>query len=357
MLVKLLEKVGLDKAMHSGSVGQYVNKAAPDFSPSRVIGVIAFWFIFLGALSIAVSQLGIPALNTFVASIAAYLPNVVAALLIFVVAGVIAAAVGGLVARTMGDTPTGKVVGSVVPVLVMAIATFMILNQLKIAPEIVTITYAALIGGVFLAMALAFGLGGREVAGQMLGDAYDKGQAQRGQVKQDMRTGKDRAQRDAQTGQGQGRRAHQRHPRRAAEPASGGLPRVAAPLIRPPPGGRISLRRDNETMAAPQTPGEAGVEGPRRRADAARQGCSPPRRCGRPDSCTSRPRGARSSTVASSRNGLGDASITASCRPRTVSAADVAGPVRRSDSKLLLCQVIDGWGCPGPGGGGLEQVP
>jgi hypothetical protein len=197
-LVKLLDKVGLDEALHSGSVGQYVNKAAPDFSPSKVIGAIAFWFIFLGAISIAVSQLGIPALNTFVASIAAYLPNVVAALLIFVVAGVIAAAVGGLVARTMGDTPTGKVVGSVVPVLVMAIATFMILDQLEIAPEIVTITYAALIGGVFLAMALAFGLGGREVAGRMLGDAYDKGQAQRGQVEQDMRTGKDRAQQDAQ---------------------------------------------------------------------------------------------------------------------------------------------------------------
>ena len=119
-------------------------------------------------------------------------------MLIFVIAGVIAAAIGGLVAKTMGDTPTGKVVGSVVPVLVMAIATFMILNQLKIAPEIVTITYAALIGGLFLAMALAFGLGGREVAGKMLGDAYDKGQEQRGQVKQDMRTGKDRGQQQAQ---------------------------------------------------------------------------------------------------------------------------------------------------------------
>ena len=199
LVVKLLEKVGLDKAMHSGSVGEYVNKAAPDFRPSKVIGAVAFWFIFLGAISIAVSQLGIPALNTFVASIAAYLPNVVAALLIFVIAGVVAAAIGGLVARTMGDTPTGKIVGSVVPVLVMAIATFMILNQLQIATEIVTITYAALIGGVFLAMALAFGLGGREVAGQMLGDAYSKGQEQRGQVKQDMRTGKDRAQQDAKT--------------------------------------------------------------------------------------------------------------------------------------------------------------
>jgi mechanosensitive ion channel-like protein len=198
LVVALLEKVGLDKAMHSGSVGEYVNKAAPEFSPSKVIGAVAFWFVFLGAISIAVSQLGIPALNTFVASIASYLPNVVAALLIFVIAGVVAAAIGGLVARTMGDTPTGKIVGSVVPVLVMAIATFMILNQLQIAPEIVTITYGALIGGVFLAMALAFGLGGREVAGQMLGDAYDKGRENQGQVRDDMRTGKARAQRDAE---------------------------------------------------------------------------------------------------------------------------------------------------------------
>jgi small-conductance mechanosensitive channel len=198
VLVKVLNKVGLDKAMHSGSVGEHVNKAAPDFSPSKLIGAIAFWFIFLGALSIAVSQLGIPALTTFVAAIGAYLPNVVAAILIFVVAGVIAAAVGGLVARTMGDTPTGKVVGSVVPVLVMAIATFMILNQLKIAPEIVTITYGALIGGVFLAMALAFGLGGREVAGRMLNDAYDKGQREKGTVKRDMEIGKERGKQDAE---------------------------------------------------------------------------------------------------------------------------------------------------------------
>jgi hypothetical protein len=197
-LTKGLQKVGLDKALHSGHAGQYVDKVAPNSSPSGLIGTVAFWFIFLGALAIAVSQLGIPALNNFVASIGAYLPNVVAAILIFVVAGAVAAAIGGLVARTMGDTPTGKVVGSVVPVLVMAIATFMILNQLQIATEIVTITYAALIGGVFLAMALAFGLGGREVAGQMLSDAYDKGHEQRGQVRRDMEVGKERGRQDAE---------------------------------------------------------------------------------------------------------------------------------------------------------------
>jgi hypothetical protein len=198
VVTKLLEKVGIDRAMHSGSTGGYVNRVAPDLRPSSLIGSLAFWFLFLGALAIALSQLGIAALDNFIAAIGAYIPNIIAAVLIFVIAGVVAAAIGGLVARTMGDTPTGKVVGSVVPVLVMAIATFMILNQLKIAEEIVTITYAALIGGVFLAMALAFGLGGREVAGRMLSDAYDKGQEQRGQVRRDMELGKERGKQDAQ---------------------------------------------------------------------------------------------------------------------------------------------------------------
>jgi Conserved TM helix len=221
VLGKLLGRVGLDKAMHSGSTGSYVNRVAPDFSPTSLIASLAFWFLFLGALAIAVSQLGIPALNNFVQAIGAYIPNIIAAVLIFVLAGVIAAAVGGLVARTMGDTPTGKVVGSVVPVLVMAIATFMILNQLRIAPEIVTITYAALIGGVFLAMALAFGLGGRGVAARMLEDAYDKGREQRGQVEQDMQTGKERGRRDAERAKQEARqRASDGTP--PAQPAAGG---------------------------------------------------------------------------------------------------------------------------------------
>ena len=47
-------------------------------------------------------------------------------------------------------------------------------------------------------MALAFGLGGREVAGRMLADAYDKGQEQRGQVRRDMEVGKERGKQDAE---------------------------------------------------------------------------------------------------------------------------------------------------------------
>ena len=191
---KLLDKVGLDKHLHSGQTGQYVEKVSPGASPSRLIGSVVFWFIFLFVISAAIGALQIPAVTAFMNQVLAYLPNVIVAVLIFVIAGVVAAAVAGLVAKTMGDTPTGKVVASVVPALVMGIAIFMILNQLKIAPEIVQITYTALIGALALGLALAFGLGGREVAAEMLRGAYQKGQEQKGQVKQDMQKGKERAQ-------------------------------------------------------------------------------------------------------------------------------------------------------------------
>ena len=203
ILTKVLTKVGLDKALHSGQTGQYVEKVSPGASPSKLVGAIAFWFLFLGAVSLAVSALKIPALTTFVSAIYGYLPNVIAAVIIFVIAGAIAGAVATLVAKTMGDTPTGKLVGSIAPLLIMAIATFMILNQLQIAPAIVTITYAALIGAVALGSALAFGLGGRGVAQRMLEDAYDRGQDKTDQVQRDAQLGRDRAERQAERAQTQ----------------------------------------------------------------------------------------------------------------------------------------------------------
>jgi Conserved TM helix len=174
-----LEKAGADSALRSGSSGEVVNRVAPDISPSDLIGRVVFWFVFLGALSIAISSLGISALNDFLADVFAYLPNVVAAILIFVIAGAVAGLLARLIAGAMGDSPSGKLAATAVPALVMAIAVFMILNQLHIATAIVTITYAAVMGALALGMALAFGLGGRDVAGRLLEDAYRKGQAER----------------------------------------------------------------------------------------------------------------------------------------------------------------------------------
>ena len=193
LLTSGLTHAGLDRNLLSGSTGEWVRKIAA--SPSRLIGRVAFWAIFLAFVSIAASALGIEAVSAFVAAVWSYLPNVIAALAIFIVAGAISAGVATLATKLMGDTPTGKIVATAAPILVMTIATFMILEQLKIAHDIVVTTYTLLLGSIALGAALAFGLGGREVAGRMLEGAYQKGQEQKGQVKQDIQQGKQEAER------------------------------------------------------------------------------------------------------------------------------------------------------------------
>jgi len=198
VVTKVLQKAKLDHALHSGQSGQYVEKLSPGASPSALIGGVVFWLIFLFVLSAAIGALKIPAVTAFMDTVLSYLPNVIAAVIIFVIAGAIAAAVGGAAAKLMGDTPTGKVVGTAIPALVMGIAVFMALNQLRIAPAIVQITYTALLGSVALGAALAFGLGGRDVAARLLTQAYDSGQQNKDQVKRDMQIGKDRGQQQAE---------------------------------------------------------------------------------------------------------------------------------------------------------------
>ena len=190
---KALARLKIDDALTNSHAGGFVEKVSPGGRPSRLVGGVAFWLIFLYALTAAIGALKIPAVTSFINQVLAYLPNVIAAVIIFVVASAVATAVVAVVQKTMGDTPTGKVVETVVPGLVMAIAAFMILTQLRIAPAIVTITYAALIGMLALAGALAFGLGGRDVAARLLEDAYQRGQDAREQARKDVEKGKTRA--------------------------------------------------------------------------------------------------------------------------------------------------------------------
>jgi hypothetical protein len=195
LVYKATHRAGLDRTLHSGPGGNVVSKITR--SPSRLLGTIAFWAILLSAISLAASVLHIKALTAFVGAVWAFLPNVIAAFVIFIVAGLIATAVSTLALRVMGDTGLGRVVATGVPILVMTLATFMILDQLKIAHNIVVITYAALLGAIALGSALAFGLGGRAVAERMLEGAYLNAQQNKGQWKRDLDQGMSRAKDEA----------------------------------------------------------------------------------------------------------------------------------------------------------------
>ena len=84
----------------------------------------------------------------------------------------------GFVQRVMGDTSAARITRAIAPSLILAIVVFMVLTQLRIAPAIVIATYIALIGMLAVSGALAFGLGGRQVAADVLRDAYDSARQQ-----------------------------------------------------------------------------------------------------------------------------------------------------------------------------------
>jgi hypothetical protein len=186
---RALAGVGADRALASHPAGARIG-----VRPSTLLGRIVFWFIFALAILAAVGALGIQALSDAVASITGYIPNVIAAILILVVALAIAGAIPALVQRLMGGTMLGKIVQTAVPTLVITIALFMALVQLKIATQIVTATYVLVLGAIALGFALAFGLGGRDVARMMLMSAYESGQQRMPQIRAEMQQARRQAQ-------------------------------------------------------------------------------------------------------------------------------------------------------------------
>ncbi|GAA4891607.1 mechanosensitive ion channel family protein [Actinomycetospora straminea] len=195
---RLLRKVRVDEKLTRGKGGEYVARFSPQGKPSQLVGLVVQYVLMVFVIVSAVGTLNIPAVTGFVTLVLSYLPNVLAALLIFLVAAAVAAAVGGLVHRTMGDTPTGRVARSAAPTLVMVIAVFMILNQLGIAETIVNATFIALIGAIALGAALAFGLGGRDAAADLINSGYRKAQQNSDQVRADVQAGQQRARAEAQ---------------------------------------------------------------------------------------------------------------------------------------------------------------
>ncbi|HEX6149368.1 mechanosensitive ion channel family protein [Nocardioides sp.] len=186
---KVMESAHIDQRLHESSASRFVESISPKASPTNGVARVVFWLIFIFFITVAIGALGIPAATGFMDDVLAYLPNVIVAILIFVVAALISGAVAGAVTRFMGDTPTGKVAATVAPAVIMVIAFFMILEQLQIAPEIVRIAFTAIMFALALGLALAFGLGGRELAADALRQARNKGSEASWRAKQDADAG------------------------------------------------------------------------------------------------------------------------------------------------------------------------
>jgi small-conductance mechanosensitive channel len=167
---RVLQAVGFDGWMEKGGIKQFFDRAETNQTPHSILGKLVFWFVFIIALTMAADALGIPQVSAVLGQLIAYIPNIIAAILILILAALLANFLSGIV---RGATGSG-ILASVAQYAIIVYAAFAALTQLGIAVQLTANTFLILLGGVALAAALAFGIGGRDVAQDILQKAYNR---------------------------------------------------------------------------------------------------------------------------------------------------------------------------------------
>jgi hypothetical protein len=174
----LLRTIRFNELSERSGLADFVRKMGADTDSAGMIGSIAKWFIRLIALVVAFDALGLPAVSDVLRQLLLWLPNAIVALVVLVVGGLAARALGNLVrgAAAEGGLGNPQFLAKVATTLVWAFAIVVAVNQIGIATELVNTLFMAVVGAVALALALAFGLGGRETASRIVQRWYGQGE-------------------------------------------------------------------------------------------------------------------------------------------------------------------------------------
>jgi hypothetical protein len=170
---KLLGKVGFDQWMDRAGVSGVLQRSGTGLTASVMLGKIVFWFVFLISFTMFASALGVPEISNFMSDMLAYIPRIFAAIVIICLAALFANFLAAIVRGATGNETLAKV--SRYAILVYA--AFAALTQLGIAVQLTGNTLLIVLAGFALALGLAFGLGGREMAGQALRNLFERGQS------------------------------------------------------------------------------------------------------------------------------------------------------------------------------------
>jgi mechanosensitive ion channel-like protein len=166
-----------DLAQRAGISG-FVQKMGVHTDAAGFLATLVKWFVRLIVLVTAFDALGLPAVSQVLQQILLWLPNLVVALVVLVIAGLAANALASLVRGAAGESGLGNpdLLATIARVAVWAFAIVIAVNQIGIATTIVNTLFMATIGAIAVAFALAFGLGGRETAAQIVQSWYQRGQ-------------------------------------------------------------------------------------------------------------------------------------------------------------------------------------
>ena len=135
-----------------------------------VFGVLAYWLVILASLLIAFNGLGLTYITDLLGRVVWFVPNVFVALLIL--------AFGAYFARFVGDAVStygrnvklqdAYLLGKFAQYAVLIFVVLIALDQIKVGGDIVRQSFLIILGGVVFALALAFGLAGKEWASERI---------------------------------------------------------------------------------------------------------------------------------------------------------------------------------------------
>lgn len=172
-----------DLAQRSG-LADFVQKMGMNTDAAGMFGLVVKWFVRLIALVVAFDALGLPAVSDVLRQLLLWLPNVIVALVVLVIGGLAARGLSGVVrgAASEAGLTNANFLAKVASVVVWAFAIVVAVNQIGIATELVNTLFMAVVGALALGTGLAFGLGGRETAAEILRKWYGKAQENQGKI-------------------------------------------------------------------------------------------------------------------------------------------------------------------------------
>ena len=200
LVAKGLRAVRFNQVADRAELDQFLDRAGVRLDAASVVGKLAYWFLLLIFVGAAFNAFGLTQVTALINQVIAYLPNVVVALIVLLVGALLAQLAANLVRGASGTARVGDpgLLAGLARAAVLGFAVLIALNQLQIGAAIVNTLFMALVGALALAAALAFGLGGRDVAGRIVEDWY----ARRAQVADRAGRLADAAQGEAPSGNG-----------------------------------------------------------------------------------------------------------------------------------------------------------
>ncbi len=175
---RLAEKVRLEELLARTGIKAGLEKAQINRSGTQLLGMLLYWIIFLNFILIALESLGLDAAVTPLRSLIAFLPRLLAALATLTAGVLLAQFLGKAAQAAMSSMGVEfhQEVGQGVNVLLIIMIVIVVLEQLGINASIMTNIFTNVITLAVAGLALAFGLGGRDVARSVLAGYYAREQ-------------------------------------------------------------------------------------------------------------------------------------------------------------------------------------